>query len=201
MQEWIITLLQNYGYISLLILMILENLFPPIPSEFILTFAGFLTSFTDLHLLGVIVVGTLGTYLGSLILYFIGRQMTQLGLEKWLSSSLAKKLHFRKSEIDKTQNWFFKHGTKAVFFGRMIPIIRSLISIPAGIAQMPFVSFSLYTLLGTMVWNTLLVFLGYFLGQQWTLILDYIKKYNFIWLMILGGLCFYWIVKKKMTRP
>lgn len=200
MQEWMMNLLQNYGYMSLFILMILENLFPPIPSEFILTFAGFLTSLTDLHVLGVLAVGTLGAYLGALILYFIGKQMSPTRLEKWLESSLAKKLHFQKKEIDKAQKWFFKHGIKAVLLGRMVPVIRSLISIPAGMMQMSFVTFSLYTLSGTFIWNMILVFLGRFLGQQWTLILDYMKKYNFIWLIVLGGICLYWFVKKKMTK-
>ena len=166
MQDWIMFVMEEYGYISLFLLMIIENVFPPIPSEVILTFAGFMTSMTYLSIPGVIIVGSCGSFLGGFILYYLGRLLTPERLERLLESRWAKWLHFHKQDVEKTQNWFLKHGKKAVFFGRLVPMIRSLISIPAGMAQMPFMSYSLYTLLGTLLWDTLLVLAGTYLGQQ-----------------------------------
>lgn len=198
MQEWITMLIQEYGYISLFILMIVENVFPPIPSEVILTFAGFMTSMTYLTVLGVIIVGSCGSFLGGLILYYLGRLLTPTRLESLLNSRLAKRLHFHQADIQKTQNWFLKHGKKAVFFGRLVPMIRSLISIPAGMAQMPVISYSLYTLLGTLLWDTILVLGGTYLGQQWDFISTLMSEYDMVWKLLFIGFLILWIVKKKL---
>lgn len=195
MQEWIIMLIQEYGYVSLFVLMIVENVFPPIPSEVILTFAGFMTSMTYLTILGVIIVGSCGSFLGGLILYCLGRLLTPLRLESLLNSQWAIRLHFHKEDIQKTQDWFLKHGKKAVFFGRLVPMIRSLISIPAGMAQMSFFSYSLYTLLGTLLWDTILVILGTYLGQQWPYISTIMGQYDIIWKLIVLFIVGYGIFK------
>lgn len=195
MQEWIIMLIQEYGYVSLFVLMIVENVFPPIPSEVILTFAGFMTSMTYLTILGVIIVGSCGSFLGGLILYYLGRLLTPLRLENLLNSQWAIRLHFHKEDIQKTQDWFLKHGKKAVFFGRLVPMIRSLISIPAGMAQMSFFSYSLYTLLGTLLWDTILVLLGTYLGQQWPYISTIMGQYDIIWKLIVLFIVGYGIFK------
>lgn len=195
MQEWIIMLIQEYGYVSLFVLMIVENVFPPIPSEVILTFAGFMTSMTYLTILGVIIVGSCGSFLGGLILYYLGRLLTPLRLESLLNSQWAIRLHFHKEDIQKTQDWFLKYGKKAVFFGRLVPMIRSLISIPAGMAQMSFFSYSLYTLLGTLLWDTILVILGTYLGQQWPYISTIMGQYDIIWKLIVLFIVGYGIFK------
>ena len=109
--------MEEYGYISLFLLMIIENVFPPIPSEVILTFAGFMTSMTYLSIPGVIIVGSCGSFLGGFILYYLGRLLTPERLERLLESRWAKWLHFHKQDVEKTQNWFLKHGKKAVFLG------------------------------------------------------------------------------------
>ena len=198
MQDWIMFVMEEYGYISLFLLMIIENVFPPIPSEVILTFAGFMTSMTYLSIPGVIIVGSCGSFLGGFILYYLGRLLTPERLERLLESRWAKWLHFHKQDVEKTQNWFLKHGKKAVFFGRLVPMIRSLISILAGMAQMPFMSYSLYTLLGTLLWDTLLVLAGTYLGQQWTLISTFMSEYDLVWKVILIGLVIFWFVRKKL---
>ncbi|MFR7591952.1 MAG: DedA family protein [Longibaculum sp.] len=188
--------LEEYGYISLFLLMVLENVFPPIPSEIILTFGGFMTAITYLSVPGVIIVGTCGSFIGGLILYYIGRMLTPIRLSKLLESKWVKCLHFQSSDVYKTQEWFLKHGKKAVFLGRLVPMIRSLISIPAGMAQMPFFTYSLFSLLGTLLWDTILVLLGTYLGAKWSLISTFMNKYDLVWkigLLVIGG---YWLIKK-----
>lgn len=197
MQEMFMFLIEEYGYISLFLLMIVENVFPPIPSEIILTFAGFMTSRGDLDVIGVIVVGTCGSFLGSYILFYLGRKMTINSLERLLDSPISKKLHFQKKEVMNTLDWFLKHGPKAVFLGRLVPVIRSLISIPAGMSQMSFISFSLYTLLGTLLWDSVLVCLGIYLGQNWELMIMMINQYKIITILFIIGVILYWILKKK----
>lgn len=199
MQTLIMELIENYGYISLFILMIVENVFPPIPSEVILTFAGFMTNMTYLTIPGVIIVASLGSYLGGLILYYLGRLLTYERLETMLDSKLAKRLHFHKESVQKTQSWFDRHGKKAVFIGRLVPMIRSLISIPAGIVQMPFITYSLYTLLGTILWDIILVVVGSILGSQWEMISYYMNQYDFVWKILLITGIIYYVIKKKKT--
>lgn len=200
MQEWIMMLIEDYGYISLFVLMIIENVFPPIPSEVILTFGGFMTTMTYLSIPGVIIVGTCGSFLGGLVLYYLGRLLTPQRLTTLLERPIIKRLHFHKEDVEKTQDWFLKHGKKAVFLGRLVPMIRSFISIPAGMAQMPFVTYSLYTLLGTILWNTILVMIGTYLGQQWTMISSFMKQYNVIIKIVLGLLLIYWIYHKLSCK-
>ena len=199
MQAWLIYLIEEYGYFSLFWLMIIENVFPPIPSELVLTFGGFMTSITYLSVPGVIIVSSLGSFIGALILYWVGRLLTPRRLEKWLDSPWSKRLHFERENIEKTENWFAKHGKKAVFFGRLVPMIRSLISIPAGMSNMAFIPFSLYTLLGTILWDTLLVGIGVALGSQWAMISVFMEQYkHFIW-GGLGIILVIWFLKKKFT--
>ena len=200
MHIWIMELIEGYGYISLFILMIVENIFPPIPSEVILPFAGFMTTVTYLSLTGVIIVSTLGCYLGGLVLYCLGRLLTPKRLQSLLDSTLARRLHFQSDNIVKTQRWFEKHGTKAVFFGRLVPMIRSLISIPAGMAQMSFVSYSLYTLLGTLLWNTILISIGRLLSSKWQMIGDYMNRYDLILKGLCVGVIVYYVFKKISQR-
>lgn len=141
----------------------LENLFPPIPSEVILPLAGFTASQGEMSLFGAIAWTTLGSVVGALALYYIG---VALGRER--IRAIAAKLPLVKvSDVDRTEAWFARHGGKAVFFGRMIPIFRSLISIPAGVERMPVGRFLLYTTSGSLIWNTTFVMAGYLLGENW----------------------------------
>lgn len=197
MQNFIIEFLQEYGYISLLVLMFVENVFPPIPSEMILTFAGFSCSMQYLNIFGVIVVSTLGAFLGSYLLFFIGKLLTIDKLKQFIQIRFIKILGFKEKHIEQTFDWFQKYGTKAIFFGRCVPVIRSLISIPAGISQMPILSFSLYTLFGTLIWNTVLVSLGYILGNQWEKVLIYMKQYDLLVMVCVIGFIIGYIIKRK----
>ncbi|MGN9845783.1 DedA family protein [Nonomuraea sp. H19] len=148
----------------------LENLFPPLPSEVILPLAGFTASRGEMGLLDVLVFTTLGSVIGALALYWIG---ALLGRERVLA--IAAKLPLVKaSDIEKTEAWFQRHGRKTVFFGRMIPLFRSLISVPAGVERMPLPTFTLLTTAGSLIWNTIFVLAGYFLGENWSLVETYV---------------------------
>lgn len=187
----ILALINTYGYKAIFILITIENIFPPIPCEIILTFGGFLTTLTTLQPYGVILVATLGSYIGAVILYFMGYLIK---LDKL--KSLLVHCHFKANDFDRSISWFEDYGNIAVFLGRLVPIIRSIISIPAGITKMNFFSFSLYTLIGTIIWNTILVFLGILLGNNWIMISKYIKQYA----LIMGILFLLLIIIRKKKK-
>lgn len=147
----------------------LENLFPPLPSEVILPLAGFTASKGNMGLFDAVLWTTLGSVVGALALYGVG---ALLGRERVVA--IASKLPLVSvADIEKTEAWFAKHGRKTVFFGRMIPIFRSLISIPAGVERMPVTVFTLLTTLGSLIWNTAFVMAGYLLGENWSLVEQY----------------------------
>lgn len=181
-----------YGYKAILVLITLENIFPPIPCELILTFSGFLTTISNLDPPGVIIVATLGSYLGAVILYCCGYLIDY----NRLISFLTNKLHFNNDSVYRSINWFDKYGKIIVFLGRLIPIIRSLISIPAGITKMNFFNFSIYTIIGSLIWNAVLVYFGIFLGDNWQLISFYLQRYSIIIVFIL---IIIFIIKKVRT--
>lgn len=168
----IITYLNTYGYRAIFLLITLENIFPPIPCEIILTFGGFMTTITNLTPLGVITVASLGSYCGAVVLYWLSYLVNVEKLE-----NLLAKCHFKSHDLSRSLNWFKQYGNISVLLGRLIPIIRSLISLPAGITKMNFFSFSFYTLIGSIIWNSILVTLGIVLGQEWLTVKQYIKQY------------------------
>ncbi|MEE6258203.1 DedA family protein [Plantactinospora sonchi] len=152
----------------------LENVFPPIPSEVILPLAGFTASQGKMSLLAAIIWTTIGSVVGAMALYYIG---VALGRDR--VRAIAARLPLVKlSDIDKTEAWFARHGVKTVFFGRMIPIFRSLISIPAGVERMPVTTFLLYTTLGSLIWNTVFVMAGYLLGENWHAVESYVGTFQ-----------------------
>ncbi|MCI1946034.1 MAG: DedA family protein [Clostridium luticellarii] len=203
MQEMIIEIINQAGYIGICILIALENIFPPIPSEIILSFGGFMTTYTNMNIAGVAAVATIGSILGAMALYGIGCLLTPERLEKLLNKKLFGILGFKKGDISKTVKWFEKHGKKAILFGRCIPIIRSLISIPAGMAKINFFLFLLYTAIGSTVWNVLLVSIGAFMGNSWEKVIYYFDMYSSITVFALGGTCiavFLIFLKKRILQ-
>ncbi|KAB8188941.1 DedA family protein [Nonomuraea phyllanthi] len=170
MTDWLVALMESLGAPGAGLAIALENLFPPLPSEVILPLSGFTASRGEMDLLDVLVCTTLGSVLGALALYWVG---ALLGRERTLA--IAARLPLVKpSDIEKTEAWFRRHGRKTVFFGRMIPIFRSLISIPAGVERMPLVTFTLLTTAGSLIWNTIFVMAGYLLGENWELVETYV---------------------------
>ena len=185
MQEIILSIMGKYGYIGVLLLIMVENVFPPIPSEVILLFGGFMTTYTKLSILGMVVASTLGSLFGAIILYYIGKIFNKDRLKKIISGKLGKILRLKVSDIDNADNWFDNKGNKTVFFCRFVPLIRSLISIPAGMSDMPMFKFLLYTLFGSLIWNTVLIIVGSVVGENWTKIVGILDTYSHIVVIIL----------------
>lgn len=178
MQDVIVQIMDKFGYLGVCFLIAIENIFPPIPSEVILTFGGFMTTYSRLTVPGVIIFSTLGSTIGALVLYWIGTALTPGRLETLTKGKLFHVLGFEKEDVEKTIRWFDKRGKKAILFGRCIPIIRSLVSIPAGMAQINMPIFLTYTMIGSTIWNILLVSLGAILGASWETVLIYMAKYS-----------------------
>ena len=186
MRELVLELMGEYGNLAVFLLIIVENLFPPIPSEVILTFGGVMTVCTDMTPIGVILFSTAGSLAGAVILYSVGRFLPDEVFRKLLCGQIGHLLHFRLEDVDLAKGWFRERGRSAVFLCRLIPIVRSLISIPAGIARMPFVPFLVFTAAGSLLWNTVLVYAGRIAGDSWEKVSAAFGVYSDLFLMIAG---------------
>ncbi len=180
MEDVILEIINQFGYIGICLLIAIENIFPPIPSEIILTFGGFLTTFSDMNVWGVVIAATIGSVLGAIGLYLLGRVLNAERLERLFDGKFGKMLHLKKEDVEKAEKWFNRHGNKAVLLCRFVPIVRSLISIPAGIAKMSIKSFLPLTILGTFFWNVVLVYLGRLAGDTWGTVASYVDLYAMI---------------------
>ena len=185
MQELIISIMNEFGYLGIFLLIAIENIFPPIPSEVILLFGGFMTTYSDLNIVNVVIFSTLGSLLGAIVLYYIGKILNKERLKKIVSGKVGKILRLKTKDIDKADEWFDTKGNKTVFFCRFIPIVRSLISIPAGMSEMPMGKFLIYTIVGSLIWNTVLTVLGSSFGENWESILDIFDRYSHIVVILL----------------
>lgn len=196
MLDWITSSINYLGYWGIVFLMFLENLFPPIPSELIMPLAGFTTTQGKLNIAFVIVAGTVGSLLGALLWYSIGISVGEKRLKGW-ADRYGKWLNISGEDIEKSKKWFEKYGGIAVFFGRIIPGIRTFISVPAGLNNMPIVPFLFYSTIGSALWVALLTFAGYLLGQNYHLVEKYlgpISSFIVIALIVAFG---FWIMKQK----
>lgn len=176
MENLIVEIMNEFGYIGICLLIMIENVFPPIPSELILTFGGFMTISTNMTIIGCIIASTIGSLLGAIILYYIGKILNKERLIKIVTSKYGKLLRIKPKDIESADKWFDEKGNKTVFFCRFVPIVRSLISIPAGMSEMPFLKFIIYTLFGSLIWNTALIIVGAFAGDKKDIILNIIDK-------------------------
>ena len=187
--------LSALGEIGVGVLTLVESVFPPIPSEVSLPLAGFLSHRGEMRVGLVVLSATVGSYLGALVLYWLGRK---LGEER--SIRLLSKLPLvDRSDFEKATGWFARHGRSAVFFGRLIPGVRSLISLPAGARGMPIGSFSLFTIAGSLLWNAALIAAGFALGTQYKLVDRYANVLDYIVMAALAAFIF-WLVMRKIRR-
>lgn len=185
MENLIVEIMNNFGYIGICLLIMIENVFPPIPSELILTFGGFMTISSNMTIIGCIIASTIGSLLGACILYYLGKILNKERLIKIVNSKYGKLLRIKTKDIESADKWFDEKGNKTVFFCRFIPIVRSLISIPAGMSEMPFLKFTIYTLFGSLIWNTALILVGALAGDKKDIILSIIDKASNIVLIII----------------
>lgn len=202
MENWITEFMSEFGYFGVLLLIMLENVFPPIPSEVILTFGGFMTTYSNMTPVGVIIASTVGSVVGAMILYSIGLFIDVTRLEK-VVDRWGGFLRLTRKDIHRADMWFRKYGPWTVFFCRLVPLIRSLISIPAGMSNMNLPLFILLTTLGSLVWNTILVLVGVAVGDNWASIVSYMDVYSNIAyvLLVMGGLAaVIWYIRFRRKR-
>ncbi len=197
MFEWITGLVERGSYLGIALLMLLENVFPPIPSELIMPLAGFTAARGDLSLLGVIVAGSIGSLAGALLWYGIGRW---LGLDrlKGFAARHGRWLTLSPEDLDQAQGFFTRHGGKAVLLGRLVPGVRTLISVPAGIVGMPLPSFLLWTGIGTVVWTALLAGAGYLLESQYEAVSAWLGPVSNV---IVGAIVVFYLYRVVTFRP
>jgi membrane protein DedA with SNARE-associated domain len=166
MTDWIKSIIEGYSYPGLVFLMFLENVFPPIPSELIMPLAGFFSTQGSLSLTGIVIAGSLGSVLGALPLYYAGKSLGEIRLRRWCERH-GHWIGVSERDLDRSRSWFKRHGAKTVLLCRLVPGVRSLISIPAGIAEMKVGLFLLYTTIGSVVWSTFLAVAGRALGASY----------------------------------
>lgn len=200
MENLVIEIMNNYGYLGIGLLILIENLFPPIPSELILTFGGFMTINSNMTILGVIITSTIGSLLGAVALYYIGKILNKERLIKIVKSKYGKLLRIKPKDIEAADKWFDTKGNKTVFFCRFVPVVRSLISIPAGMSEMPMLKFIIYTVFGSLIWNTVLVCVGAFAGNKKDIILGVIDKVSYLVLFAIAIVCVIFVYKFYKQR-
>lgn len=200
MQNFLEEVINQFGYAAIIVLIAVENIFPPIPSEVILTFGGFMTAGTDMTITGVIIASTLGSAGGAVVLYYIG---SILGAElmKRIVVKYGSWLRVTTDDVDKSYSWFNKYGPWTVFFCRFIPLIRSLISIPAGMSKMSMPKFLVLTTIGTFIWNTVLVNLGASVGENWGDIVAVMDVYSNIAYAAIAALSIAFLIWFFYFRP
>ena len=187
LEGWIMETVATYGYYGVLMLILIENLFPPIPSELILTFSGFLAVSYPLSVGWMIAAATTGSVIGAMILYGMGMFVDVPQLEK-LTDRYGRWLRLKRTDIHRADQWFRKHGPLTVLICRVIPLVRSLISIPAGMSGMNFPLFVVLTAIGSFVWNSILILMGMKLGEHWESVVHYMDIYSNV-VYILIGIC------------
>ena len=186
--NFILGIINKFGYFGIFFLITIENLFPPIPSEIILTFSGFIAKQADLSIFLIIIASTLGSLIGAIILYYLGY---------FLNDRIINILRLNKENTNKSIEEFKENGKKSVFIGRLAPIIRSLISIPAGIAKMNIIEFIILTTLGSLIWNTILILLGNMIGENYIIVSKVISAY---YKPIIFILIIFFIIKRIIKR-
>lgn len=199
MLEWIHRTTLALGYPGIVLLMFVENIFPPLPSELIMPLAGFAAAQGDLSLAGVVVAGSLGALLGQLPYYLLGRWLGEETLIRW-ADRYGRWLTLSGRDIERADRWFDRYGPRAVFLGRLVPGLRSLIPVPAGLSGMPVAVFLLYSLFGTVVWTLLLALLGFVLQQNYALVNRYLGSLTLViaGVVLVGVLG--WLVQRLLAR-
>lgn len=193
---WAVSLMEAIGGPGAGIAVAAENFFPPLPSEIILPLAGFTASQGGMTLFSALFWTTAGSVVGALVLYWLG---IRLGRDR-MYAIVARIPFVGTEDLAKAEDWFDRHGRSAVFFGRMIPVVRSGISIPAGVARMPLAQFVAYTALGSLIWNSIFVLAGFFLGENWHLVENYASVFQYVVIGAAIALIAYFVTKKVKSR-
>ena len=203
MEQWITDFMTQYGYVGIFILVFLEYIIHPFPSEIVLTFAGFMTTQSNLSIVVVCILAVVGAVLGALVLYGVGAWIGEERIYRLIHKH-GKYIGIKTKDLDKTITWLNKYGNWAIFIGRFIPIVRTLISLPAGITKMNIPLFIVLTAIGTGMWNILLIVLGMTLGSHWHKIIEFAGIYSKLFIFIIAIIVLYvlyrWFKRIKETR-
>jgi membrane protein DedA with SNARE-associated domain len=196
---WATDVIEKLGYWGLALMVALENVFPPIPSEVVLPMAGFLTGDGRMNYGLALLAATIGSVVGALILYEIGHLIGETRLRA-LVHKYGKWLGVKDSDIDKADQWFDRYGGVAVMLCRVVPIVRSLISIPAGLRRMPLGTFILYTTIGSAVWNAVLIGAGWILGDNWDEVEQYVGYLQYLVILVVLLFAAWWVWNRMIKR-
>jgi len=199
MDVWIADIMVKMGYVGIALLMFLENLFPPIPSELIMPLAGFTIAQGKLEFFPAILAGIIGTVAGGFVWYYAGVFFSEARLER-LADRYGKWISVSSKDIQKANHWFNRHGVKAVFLCRLVPGVRTLISLPAGLNNMALIPFTFYSTLGTALWVSFLTYAGYKLGDHYEDVEKYIGPFSKIALLSLAIWFVIWVIRKQLRR-
>ena len=197
MTDWIIQTISELGYLGIFLVMLAESIFPPIPSELIIPFAGFAAANGDLDLFGVLAAATVGAVVGMLPWYYAGR-LFGLSRVRYLADRFGRVMAFNADEIDIAVKWFTRFGPIIVLFGRLIPLIRTLISIPAGLSRMRLPVFLLASTTGALIWNTFLTLSGYLLHEHYEMIEVVLDPLSYV---VLGLVVVLYLLKVATWKP
>lgn len=193
---WAVQLMEKLGGIGAGIAIAAENVFPPLPSEVILPLAGFAAARGDITVAEAIAGSTAGSVVGALLLYLVGVAFGRDRLYR-----LADRIPlFSAEDLGKSEDWFQRHGSKAVLFGRMIPVVRSLVSVPAGLERMPILRFIALTAVGSAIWNTALIVAGYHLGDRWEAVSGWASRYQLVVFAAVGVAVAFWLFRRVRAR-
>ncbi|MFC4147064.1 DedA family protein [Micromonospora mangrovi] len=193
---WVASVIDSLGAVGVALLVALESIVPPIPSEIVLAMAGYLSSQGRFNVVLIVLAATAGSLLGALVLYWLGAALGEERLKRWLDHIPL----VDRDDLEQADRWFERHGRWAVLIGRVVPVVRSLVSIPAGANRMPLGEFVLLTTLGSGVWNALIVGLGFALGSQWEQVDRYSSWFNYAIFVVFGIMIVSWVAKKIRKR-
>lgn len=193
---WVATIIDSLGALGVAVLVALESIIPPIPSEIVLAMAGYLSSQGRFNVVLIVLAATAGSLVGALVLYWLGAALGEERLKRWLDHIPL----VDRDDLEQADRWFERHGRWAVLIGRVVPVVRSLVSIPAGANRLPLGEFVLLTTLGSGVWNALIVGLGFALGSQWQQVDRYSSWFNYAIFAVFAVMIVSWVAKKIRRR-
>ncbi|MGY0004441.1 DedA family protein [Micromonospora sp. I033] len=193
---WVASVIDSFGAVGVALLVALESIIPPIPSEIVLAMAGYLAAEGRFNVVLIVLAATAGSLLGALVLYWLGAALGEERLKRWLDHIPL----VDREDLEKADRWFERHGRWAVLIGRVVPVVRSLVSVPAGANRMPLGEFVLLTTLGSGVWNALIVGAGFALGTRWQEVDRYSHWFNYAIFAVFAVMIVTWVVKKVRRR-
>jgi membrane protein DedA with SNARE-associated domain len=193
---WVTLVIEKLGYVGVAVVLALESVFPPIPSEAVLPLTGFLVSQGRMGFVGALIASTIGSVVGALMLYWLGSACGKDRIRQFVKQ-YGRWMLLTEADLDRSHEWFNRHGRVAVLVGRLAPLVRSLVSIPAGVTRMPLVTFTIYTTIGSALWNAVLIGAGWALGESWTHVQQYQQLFGYGVLAALG-LAVAWFVWRRL---